>query len=308
MSREDMIRIEGLHKRFGKVHALRGVDLTVREGELFAYLGPNGSGKTTTIRILTSLTNPTSGEAHLCGYSVLRERLASKMQCGVVTQHVNLDNELTVEENLNIHGMLFKMSRDQRRRAIDTYLEYVDLSDRKKTLIKHLSGGLKRRVMIARALMHQPRIVFLDEPTVGLDPTIRRRIWSFIKKAQNDGATILLTTHYIEEAEFLADRVAFLDEGSIVTVDSPQALMGRMGAWALDTMDNGTIRTSYFPTRELAEAHITTHKGGFTVRRVNLEDAFIAMTGRKLAHQGPDSSAVKTAHGGHGHGKKEKSE
>ncbi|ACL05222.1 ABC transporter related [Desulfatibacillum aliphaticivorans] len=305
MINQSMIKISNLHKRFGKVHALRGVNLDIGQGELFAYLGPNGSGKTTTIRILTSLTNPTEGEAFLNGYSVLKQRLDAKMQCGVVAQHINLDNELTVEENLSIHGMLFGMSKKDRAMAIDEFLEYVDLADRKKTLIKQLSGGLKRRVMIARALMHRPKIVFLDEPTVGLDPSIRRKIWSFIKKAQNDGATILLTTHYIEEAEFLADRVAFLDTGSIITIDSPQNLMDRMGAWALDTMNNGDISTEYFKSREQAEASAQGRQySGFTVRRVNLEDAFIALTGKKaIGEAAPAKSSHGGAHSsGHGHG------
>jgi ABC-2 type transport system ATP-binding protein len=278
-----MIRAAGLVKRFGKTEALKGVSFEVGEGELFAYLGPNGSGKTTTIRILTNLTNPSAGEGFLNGFSVTKNRIAAKMQCGLVTQHINLDNELTVEENLSIHGMLFGMSGPARAKAMDEYLEYVEMADRKKTKVKELSGGLKRRVMIARALMHRPKIVFLDEPTVGLDPTIRRRIWSFIKKAQQDGATILLTTHYIEEAEFLADRVAFLDSGKIVTIETPRALMDSLGGWALDSLDNGAIETSYFPERESAEAAIPAHRGGFTVRRVNLEDAFIALTGKKVA-------------------------
>lgn len=299
MTKKPMIEIRDLHKSFGKVRALRGVNLSVEEGELFAYLGPNGSGKTTTIRILTSLTNPTRGEAYLNGHSVRSERLSAKMQCGVVTQHVNLDNELTVAENLSVHGMLFGMDRAERRRATEEFLAYVDLADRKDTLIKHLSGGLKRRVMIARALMHRPKIVFLDEPTVGLDPAIRRRIWSFIKKAQNDGATILLTTHYIEEAEFLADRVAFLDRGEIITIDSPRNLMDGMGSWALDTMDNGSIETAYFRSRRDAEASAADKSAGFTVRRVNLEDAFISLTGKKIEDKAP-----KSGHGHGGHGKK----
>ncbi len=278
-----MIRIENLSKDYKTVHALKGVTLHIPKGELFAYLGPNGSGKTTTIRILTGLTIPGKGKAYLNGYSIQTDPLQAKMQCGLVPQHINLDNELTVSENLDIHGRLFQMSAKQRRQSIEELLEYMELKEKRHALIKQLSGGMKRRVMIARALMHRPKILFLDEPTVGLDPAIRRKIWSFIKKIQGDGATIFLTTHYIEEAEFLSERVAFLDEGRIVALDAPQRLMEKLGTWALDEMEDGHIKTSYFQSREEARHFIPDHQGGFALRRVNLEDVFIALTGKKVA-------------------------
>lgn len=278
----DMIRIEDLTKNYRTVQALRGINLRVDEGELFAYLGPNGSGKTTTIRILTGLARATSGGAYLHGFHVERETLQAKRQCGLVPQTVNLDHELTVHENLDIHGKLFHMERKERAARIDELLEYVEIRDRRDTPVKHLSGGLKRRVMVARALMHHPKILFLDEPTVGLDPAIRRRIWSLVKKIQQNGSTIFLTTHYIEEAEFLAGRVAFLESGSIVALDTPRNLMGRLGAWALDEIVEGEIETTYFDTREGANRHIEQQKGSFSLRRVNLEDVFISLTGKKV--------------------------
>ena len=279
---EAMIRIVGLKKRYKNVEALRGIDLTVPEGELFAYLGPNGSGKTTTIRILTGLSKPTSGDAFLKGFHILRQSLDAKRQCGLVPQGINLDHELTVYENLNIHAKLFQMPRGERKHRIEEMLDYVDITDRAGSPVKQLSGGLKRRVMIARALLHSPKILFLDEPTVGLDPAIRRKIWSLIKKIQQNGATIFLTTHYIEEAEFLAHRVAFLDAGQIVALDSPARLMARMGAWALDEMIQGEIHTMYFKTREEARAHVQEREGGFSLRRVNLEDVFVSALGKKV--------------------------
>jgi ABC-2 type transport system ATP-binding protein len=277
-----MIRIENLTKRYKTTEALKGVNLHVPSGELFAYLGPNGSGKTTTINILTGLSSPSSGDAFLNGFHIEKQTLQSKRQCGLVPQTINLDHELTVAENLDIHGKLFDMSRKDRIARIDELLDYIELSDRKASLIKHLSGGLKRRVMIARALMHAPRILFLDEPTVGLDPAIRRRIWALIKRIQQQGATIFLTTHYIEEAEFLADRVAFLDQGRIAAIDTPQKLMAQLGTWALDQLVAENMETFYFDTRDAANRHIENQQGSFSIRRINLEDVFISVTGKKV--------------------------
>ena len=277
-----MIRFENLHKRYKQVEALRGVSLHVGEGELFSYLGPNGSGKTTTIKILTGLAVASAGDAWLNGFHVEKESLQAKRQCGLVSQNINLDHELTVGENLHLHGKLFQMGRKERVQRIRELLEYVEIADRMGSPVKSLSGGMKKRVMIARALMHSPKILFLDEPTTGLDPAIRRRIWSLVKNIQRSGATIFLTTHYIEEAEFLADRVAFLDEGRIVTLDTPQNLMEGLGTWALDRVADGGMETLFFRDREEANRHIAAHEGSFSLRRVNLEDVFISLTGKKV--------------------------
>ncbi len=277
-----MIRLEGLRKSYGKVEALRGVSLQVSPGELFAFLGPNGAGKTTTIRILTGLTRLDQGWAWLDGHDIVSQSLAAKRTCGVVHQHLNLDSELTVEENLDLHGRLYDLPRSFRRRRIAELLEYVGLLERRGSLVRQLSGGMKRRVMIARALVHQPRILFLDEPTVGLDAAIRRRIWALIRRISADGATVFLTTHYIEEAEFLAQRVAFIDHGQIVALDTPQNLMARQGVWAADTLHGEELRTRYFTNAEAAKRELAGHEGGFTLRRVNLEDSFLALTGKKI--------------------------
>ena len=277
-----MIRIENLQKSYGKTRALDGIDLMIEAGELFAFLGPNGAGKTTTIRILTGLTRLGGGRASLAGHDIETDPLAAKRQCGLVPQHINLDSELTVRENLDIHGRLFGMEPSRRKKKIEELLGYVELADRTDTLVKQLSGGLKRRLMIARALMHEPRILFLDEPTVGLDAAIRRRIWALVKRVQQDGTTIFLTTHYIEEAEFLAGRVAFLDQGRIVALDQPQNLMAQLGYWAVDQINAEGMQTIYFPTREEATHFSAGQECGFTLRRVNLEDAFLALTGKKV--------------------------
>jgi len=278
-----MIRVEQLNKYYKTVHALKNVDLKVNPGELFAFLGPNGAGKTTTIRILTGLTQPDSGKVFLNGFNAGSRDIESRRQCGVVPQSINLDRELTVMENLKIHSRLFRMGRQKSSERIDELLEYVEMGDRKKTRVKNLSGGLKRRLMIARALLHSPVILFLDEPTVGLDAAIRRKIWALIRKIQQNGTTIFLTTHYIEEAEFLADRVAFLDNGNIVVTRTPAELMARQGAWALDYLEDNHMKTVYFNDRKQAKEYIASNSEGFTLRRVNLEDAFLALTGKKVS-------------------------
>ena len=277
-----MIRIEKLSKHYDKVQALKGIDLHVRPGELFAYLGPNGAGKSTTIRILTSLTRRSSGDAYLNGFHLEDEAIEAKRQCGLVPQGLNLDPELTVLENLEIHGGLFGMKRAERRQKIRELLDYIDMSDRREVLVKKLSGGLKRRLMIARALMHSPKILFLDEPTVGLDAKIRRRLWGLIKKIQQEGTTIFLTTHYIEEAEFLAERVAFLDEGQIVALDTPRNLIDQIGQWAIDRVEENQLTSLYFHTMEDAKQYTATQQESFSLRRVNLEDAFLSLTGKKV--------------------------
>jgi ABC-2 type transport system ATP-binding protein len=277
-----MIRVENLSKSYKNIHALKGVNFRVPEGELFAYLGPNGAGKTTTIRILTGLTRRTAGNAWLNDFHIEKQGLRAKGEFGMVMQSINLDQELTTFENLDIHGRLFHMVAEERRKKIDELLTYVDLIDWKNDLVKQLSGGMKRRLMIARALIHSPRILFLDEPTIGLDPEIRRRIWGLIKRIQHNGATIFLTTHYIEEAEFLADRVAFLDEGQIVAIDTPRNLMERIGTWAIDRMGDRGMETICFKTRREAAAFIAGQGESYTLRRVNLEDSFLTLTGKRV--------------------------
>ncbi len=277
-----MIILENLNKHYKSVHALKNINLHVTQGELFAFLGPNGAGKTTAIRIMTGLTRLSSGKAFLNRFDVEKNALAAKKECGLVPQSINLDQELTVFENLDIHCRLYRMSFTKRKVKTDELLDYMEISDRKDTLVKHLSGGLKRRVMIARALTHAPKILFLDEPTVGLDANIRRRIWAIIKRIQQDGTTIFLTTHYIEEAEFLAQRVAFLNSGEIVALDTPEKFMANMGEWAIDRLEDANMETTYFKTRREAKNFIAAQETSFTLRRVNLEDVFLALTGKKV--------------------------
>ena len=278
-----MIQLNQLSRKYKDVTVLDHVSMSVSEGEVFAYLGPNGAGKTTTISLLTGTAKPTTGTAKLNGYDILHQSLEARRQFGIVPQHMNLDVDLSVWENLMIHGMLFGMKQNAIRERADFLLDYIDLVPQKNMMVKKLSGGMRRRVLIARALLHSPRILFLDEPTVGLDPAIRRRIWALIKKIQADGCTIFLTTHYIEEAEWLSDRVAFLSRGKLVALDTSQHLMNQVGQWAVDTFVDDELKSRFFETREEAVAHAATWCESCTVRRVNLEDAFLAVTGMKIS-------------------------
>ncbi len=279
------IRVENLIKRYGPIEALKGINFEITAGELFALLGPNGAGKTTTIRILSGLTRSTGGQAYFFDLNIFERPLEAKKMAGLVPQTINLDLELTVWENLLIHGLLFGLSRREIREQAIKLLEFAELYERRKHKVRTLSGGLRRRLLITRALMHEPRILFLDEPTVGLDPHIRRRLWALIKRIQQQGTTILLTTHYIEEAEFLADRVAFIDQGEIVVIDTPENLMKRLGEFAVDIVSETGLETKYFKTKTEAEkAMLELAKGdkSVTLRRVNLEDAFVYFIGKRV--------------------------
>ncbi len=277
-----MLEIKNLYKSFKKVKALKGIDLFVKKGEIFSLLGPNGAGKTTTIRIITGLTKKDKGEIFIKGINIFENEKDGKKLIGYVPQHINLDVELSVEENLFIHGLLFSMKRNEIKRKIDELLEYVGLIDRKKSKVKELSGGMRRRLIIARALMHEPELLLLDEPTVGLDPSIRRKIWWLIKKIQSDGATIFFTTHYIEEAEFLAERVAFIDEGKIVKIGEPQNLINALGTWAVDIVENDNLKTLFFSSKEEIKDFFKAEFTSLNIRRVNLEDVFLSLTGKKV--------------------------
>jgi ABC-2 type transport system ATP-binding protein len=225
----NMIEISGLTKEYSSNKVVDGLDLQVESGELFGFLGPNGAGKTTTIRILTTLTKPTSGHAHINGFDVVNEPFMVKSQFGIVQQHLSLNRELTVRENLELHARLHHLSREERKERIDELLDYVDMTDDANQLIDKISGGMKRRTMIARALIHRPKLLFLDEPTVGLDAQTRRRVWDLIRRMNLEGTTVFLTTHYIEEAEALCDRIGIVHHGKLISMGSPRNLRRKLG-------------------------------------------------------------------------------
>ncbi len=219
------IEIKGLVKKFGNFTAVDNITLNVEKGGIFAFLGPNGAGKSTTIKMLTTLVTPTGGEMIIDGHDPLKEQDAVRRSFGIVFQDPSLDEELTAYENMEFHGILYKVPKDLREKRISELLHLVDLWDKKDALVKTFSGGMKRRLEIARGLVHHPSIFFLDEPTLGLDPQTRNEMWSYIKDLnENEGTTIFFTTHYMEEAEKMAKRIAIIDHGKIVAEGSLQEL------------------------------------------------------------------------------------
>ncbi|MEN6564919.1 MAG: ABC transporter ATP-binding protein [Veillonellales bacterium] len=277
-----MIHIDGLVKKFDAHVAVDHLTLDIREGEIFGLLGPNGAGKTTTIRMLTMLTRPTAGTLVLNGWQPTQDEQKIKGILGIVPQHFNLDIDLTVWENLELHGRLRHIPLAERRRRTDELLEYVELNDRRDDKVQNLSGGMKRRLMIARALLHRPKILFLDEPTVGLDPQVRRRLWDLIRRMHTENYTVLLTTHYIEEAESLCSRVAIMDKGKLIALDSPEALCRRVGEYVVEWMADAAGATRFFHSRQDGANFAGTLHTTATIRKSNLEDIFVELTGRKV--------------------------
>ena len=281
-----MISIGNLTKVYGEVKAVEDLNLEICPGEIFGFLGPNGAGKTTTIRILTTLTKPTSGHARINGFDVLREPLKVKRAIGVVQQHISLDRDLSVRENMEVHARLHHLKSSERRQRITELLDYVELTEQANQIVEKLSGGMKRRLMIARALIHRPKLLFLDEPTVGLDAQTRRRLWELIRRMNLDGTTVLLTTHYIEEAEALCGRVGIIHQGRLIALGSPLELRQRLGLVTVETLSNNKdTHYIYFPDRTAATSYaqgLPPEVKTIIVRESNLEDVFVELTGRKV--------------------------
>jgi len=220
-----MIRAEHLVKKFGDLEAVRDISFDVAEGEMFAFLGPNGAGKTTTIKMLTTLLRPTSGRIEIDGLDPATQQNQVRKRFGIVFQDPSLDDELTAYENMDFHGVLYGVPRKVRQERIPRLLKLFELWDRRGDPVKHFSGGMRRRLEIARGLLHTPKILFLDEPTLGLDPQTRNQLWSHIKELNaEEHVTVFLTTHYMEEADRVAHRIAIIDHGRIVAQGSPQEL------------------------------------------------------------------------------------
>ena len=276
-----MIEADGLTKNYGPVRAVDGVSFQIPAGQVFGLLGPNGAGKTTTIKMLTTLSLPDSGRGQIDGFDVVKDPLAVKTRIGVVPQENNLDRDLTAYENLFIYGMLHGVKKA--RQEIDALLRAVELWDRKDSVVAHFSGGMQRRLLLARALLPKPVVLFLDEPSIGLDPQIRRQMWDMIRKTKIEGRTVVLTTHYIEEAETLCDRVAILSRGRLIALDSPNNLKKIVGEYVVEfiTPEGKLVQQI---CRNPEEAHVLARQreNGVTIRKTNLEDVFIKLTGERI--------------------------
>lgn len=258
-----IIEVEHLVKQYNGLAAVNDVSFAVEAGELFGFLGPNGAGKTTTINILCTLLAPTRGIARVAGFDCQRQPTQVRTQIGIIFQDPSLDERLTAWENLLFHAMIYHVPARERRARLEAVLEMVDLSDRRHTVVRQFSGGMKRRLEIARGLIHRPRLLFLDEPTIGLDPQTRRRMWEFIEHLRRDHAlTIFLTTHYMEEAE-VCDRVAIMDHGRLVALDTPEALK-QAHATPEASLEDVFIRLTGY---EIRDGEPTDHDVLRTVRR-----------------------------------------
>ncbi|HMA05294.1 MAG TPA: ATP-binding cassette domain-containing protein [Methanomicrobiales archaeon] len=316
------IAVENLTRRFEDLTAVDNVTFSVEAGELFALLGPNGAGKTTIINMLITLLPPSSGTASVAGFDVLREKDAVRRHIGIVFQEPALDKDLTGRENLDFHGMMYGLSRAAREQRIAEVLELVELGERADVLVQNYSGGLKRRLEIARGLIHHPSVLFLDEPTLGLDTQTRRRIWEYIRRMnREEGVTIILTTHYMEEADYLSGRVAIIDQGRVVAMGTPSALKDILGGdvitlevggngegllpllksipWVKGAkLHNGEISVTVdHGERKVPELVSLARDHGITIssvllRKPSLEDVFIHFTGRSIRER--EVSAIES--------------
>ena len=278
------VSVQNVRKVYNNTPVVNDLSFAIQPGEMFGLLGPNGAGKSTTIRMLTTLTKPTQGQIEVAGFDVTRQPLQAKQNIGVVLQQTSVDADLSVWENMELHGRLHHIPNPQRQQSINRWLEYVELIERRKDLVKTLSGGMKRRLQIARALLHEPKILFLDEPTVGLDPQTRRRLWEIIKGLNKQGMTMLLTTHYMDEVEYLCDRIGIMDGGKLISNGTLQQLKSQYGEGLVMKQVGDRWEYKFFP--DLTDANVylesQTDKTGMMVRPANLEDIFVELTGRQL--------------------------
>jgi ABC-2 type transport system ATP-binding protein len=312
------IKVEGLVRSFGDFVAVDGVTFTVHEDEIFGFLGPNGAGKTTTINMLCTLLRPDAGSAKVNGFSVIDEQAAVRKSIGLIFQDQSLDEQLTGRENLRFHAMMYDLTRETFQERVDDLLAMVELSDKADDLVRTYSGGMKRRLEIARGLLHHPRVLFLDEPTLGLDPQTRRHIWDYLRKLRREkGVTMFMTTHYMDEAEN-CDRIAIIDHGKIVSLDSPENLKGLVGGdivtvrtsnndmarEKLRQFENVDLRTGpedqliietdagdqFIPRMMTAfnDGTAPVEVRSVNLRRPTLEDVFIKLTGRAIREQEAD--------------------
>jgi len=277
-----MIELRNLTKRFGDFTAVDHLNLTIETDEFVGLLGPNGAGKTTTISMISTVLLPTEGEVLIDGKPLNRKASAEKRKLAVVTQEYSMRQDMTVDEVMEYQGRLYYMRKKEIRAKSDELFEFAGLQEFRHRVVRHLSGGMKRKLMVCRALLTDPEILLLDEPTAGMDALSRRQMWNLLRRLKNDKLTILLTTHYIDEAQALCNRVAFIDGGKLDVVDAPLRLIEGLGAFAVDLVEESEIRTRYFSSREDAIAYLQELPDDAILRATTLEDVFVERIGRRL--------------------------
>jgi len=277
------LEVRGLVKHYDGLRAVDDFSFGLDAGEFVGLLGPNGAGKTTTIKCLTGLIRPTAGDVHYFGKDFFRRTVEAKRLIGVVAQQSNVDRDLTAYENLKLHALLHGVPAAERHERIMKALDFAGIAEHRDRRVRTFSGGMKRRLVIVRALLHEPKVLFLDEPTVGLDPQIRRGLWDLIVKVnQMKKTAILLTTHYIEEAEKLCGRVLILDRGRVIAEGAPDVLKRNVGKYVLERFMEDRIEEDFFERREDALDVLRACTRTCKVREVTLEDVFIRLTGRRI--------------------------
>ena len=277
-----MIETKNLTKTFDNFTAVDSLDLKIETGEFFGLLGPNGAGKTTTISLLSTLLLPTKGEILIDGQKLTRNRPDLKRKISVITQEYSMRQDMTMDEIMEYQGRLYFMPRREIKERTEELLEFCDLIKFRKRTVRKLSGGMKRKLMVCRALLTEPEILLLDEPTAGMDALSRRQMRNLLRKLNGKNLTILLTTHYMEEAQNLCSRVALMDHGKLEEINTPSGLIDSLGRYAVDVFSGEETRSSYFNSREEAIAYLSGLSGQASLRETTLEDVFVERAGRHL--------------------------
>jgi ABC-2 type transport system ATP-binding protein len=322
---EYAVEAEGLTKRFNNLVAVDSLNLQIEQGEIYGLLGPNGAGKTTTLSMLATLLKPTSGNAHVNGYNIITQPGKVRQSIGIVFQDPSSDDVLTGQENLYLHALMYGVPKQDRKERIEYVLRLVDLSDRRNDIVKKYSGGMRRRLELARGLLHNPRILFLDEPTLGLDPQTREHIWHYIENlVETEKVTVIITTHYMEEADRLCDRVAIIDNGRVIALDSPSSLKSKMGGevvklqtrspkldqiekleyvLSVKSGENSTILTVRDASIHLQEILSRVGKvESVEIRTPTLNDVFLHYTGHEIREESGEGGVMqRIAHLRRGH-------
>ncbi|MBQ8833414.1 MAG: ABC transporter ATP-binding protein [Oscillospiraceae bacterium] len=279
-----MIEIQNISKIYpgAKVKALDDVSLTIPSGEFFGLLGPNGAGKTTLISILSTLLLPVEGQILIDGEVLSRKRGDIKGKLALITQHNSLRNDMNLDQIMELQGRLYAMPKAEIKKRSEELLAFCGLLEHRKKIVRKLSGGMKRKLMLCRALLTSPEILILDEPTIGLDPASRRQMWDLLKSLNRQGMTILLTTHYIDEAQYLCQRIALIEKGKVARLDTPDALIQELGEVAIDEFDGDHTKSSFFADKEAALQYASSLDNRFMLRNTTLEDVFLNVVGHGL--------------------------